>query len=72
MADAPTLTVSLSRKVNLGNYNSAEVFVSVSGIAPGMDADEIASLVAKEGKIAFSVLADAVKEKTDALLQGVL
>lgn len=72
MADELTLSVSLSRKVNLGNYNSAEVFVSVSGVKPGMDEADIHSLVTNEGKIAYSVVAAAVNEKAEALLKGIL
>ena len=69
---SPTLAVSLTRKVNLGNYNSAEVFMSVSGIVPGMDEEAIQSLVNTEGKIAYQKLADAVNEKVSELLKGVL
>jgi len=70
--EQPTLAVSVSRKVNLGNYNSAEVFMSVSGIVPGMDEEAIQSLVNTEGNIAYQKLADAVNEKVSELLKGVL
>ena len=35
------ITVSATRKVNLGNYESADVFLAVSGIKPGTTEAEI-------------------------------
>lgn len=72
MAEDLTLSVSLARKVNLGNYNSAEVFVSISGVKPGMGAEDVNNLLAVEGKIVFAAIAEQMKKKVDDLLQGVL
>ena len=51
----PTITVSMSRKLNLGNYESAECFVSLSGVRAGMTADELAPLMAT-GKVAWELV----------------
>lgn len=57
MSEGLSLSVSVSRKVNLGNYESADFFLSVSGIVPGTTEEEIAALVENEGKIAYRLLA---------------
>lgn len=72
MKEELSLSVSVSRTVTLGNYNSAQVFVSVSGVKPGMDGAEIQDLVNVEGKIAYRYVAEAVNAKVEQLLQGVL
>lgn len=41
----PTITVSMSRKLNLGNFESADVFVSISGIKAGMTTADIEPLL---------------------------
>ena len=48
----PTVTVSMSRKINLGNYESAECFVSVSGVRVDMTDEDIAPLL-QVGKVAW-------------------
>ena len=47
MADTPqpTITVSMARKIKLGNYESADCFVSMSGVTAGMTAEEMAPLL---------------------------
>lgn len=63
----PTITVSVSRKIGLPNYGSADAFVSVSGIKAGATEAEIKELM-DTGKLAWSVLTAALKEKVDATL----
>ena len=41
----PTVTVSISRKINLGNYESADIFFSVNGIEKGTSDQEIEELL---------------------------
>lgn len=59
MADL-TLSVSLSRKVNLGNYESADVFVSVSGASADTTAEEVAALLSNR------IVWDALKAELSA------
>ena len=72
MADQrePTVTVSMSRKINLGNYESAECFVSVSGVREGMTAEEIAPLM-ETGKVAWEQVRAALIEQMRDVRQKV-
>ena len=72
MTDEPTITVSMSRKINLGNYESADVFVSISGIKEGMTAMDIEPLLVA-GRFGWEAAREALieqiritKEKRDA------
>lgn len=69
--DAPPLTVtaSISRKVNLGNYESAEVFVSVSGITLETTEADIDEILAGPGAVAWKKILDAVNHKARKLVQ---
>ena len=51
----PTISVSMSRKLNLGNYESADCFVSISGVRAGMTADDLGPLMAT-GKVAWEAV----------------
>lgn len=65
--NSPTITVSLSRKVNLGNYESADVFISLSGLAAGTTEEEIDELLATTGALAYRKCAAALKEQVAIL-----
>lgn len=56
--DEPTISISMSRKINLGNYESAECFVSISGVRAGMTTEELTPLM-DTGKVAW----DAVRQE---------
>ena len=62
----PTVSVSVAMKINLGNYESADAFVSVSGLQVGASEAEIAELM-DTGKLAWSVLTKALGEKAASL-----
>jgi hypothetical protein len=62
MTDEPTITVSMSRKINLGNYESADCFVSICGIKEGMTAMDIAPLLVA-GKFGWEAAREALIEQ---------
>jgi hypothetical protein len=69
VTDPLTLTASVSRKVNLGNYESQDVFLSVSGITQETTKQEITSLVEGAGEVAYGVIREAVERRITALRQ---
>ena len=55
----PTITVSMARKVNMGNYESADCFVAISGGRAGMTAEEMAPLM-DTAKVAWDLVRAAL------------
>lgn len=66
---SPTVTVSLSRKVNLGNYQSADVFISLNGLPMDVDQAEIDRLLSGPAALAFTSIAAKLREEV-ALVKG--
>lgn len=62
MSDEMTITVSMARKVNMGNFESADCFVSISGIKEGMTAMDIAPLLVA-GKFGWEAAREALIEQ---------
>ena len=55
----PAITVSMSRKINLGNYESAEFFVAITGAKAGMTDEDLAPLVGV-GKLAWDQIREVL------------
>lgn len=58
----PTISISLSRKINTGNYESADVYVCLSGVPVGASEDEIQAML-ETGSLAYTMIAANLKEK---------
>lgn len=63
MTDKLSVSISLSRKMNLGNYESADVFISVSGITDETTESEIDDLIEGNGALAYKKIAAALADK---------
>lgn len=59
----PSMSMSISRKVNLGNYESADVFVSIQGITEDTTPEQIDSLLDMQDKIVYAKLRECLKGK---------
>jgi hypothetical protein len=69
MADTngePTVSVSMGMKINLGSYESADVFCSVSGLHVGATEAEIDELL-DTGRIAYERIREKLKERVSAV-----
>ena len=58
-----TFSVSLSRKINLGNYESADVFVSVSGATAETTQEEVTQLLSN--RIVWDALKDELGRRVN-------
>ena len=54
--------MSMSRKVNMGNYESADLFVSLCGVRTDMTAEELAPLM-DTAKVAWDLVRAALLEQ---------
>ena len=66
--EAPPLTMSLSlsRKINTGNYESVDVFVSVSGITAETTEAEIEQLLGS--RIAWDAIRHDLRAKSEEVI----
>ena len=64
--ERPTITVSLTRKVNLGSYESADAFMAISGIEANMTPDEINALL-ETGYLAWDLMGLALADKVNEI-----
>jgi hypothetical protein len=60
-------SISISMKVNLGNYESAEAYLSVNNITADTTPEEIQSLLDGPVKISYDELKIRMKEKIQQL-----
>jgi hypothetical protein len=65
----PTVSVSVAMKVNLGNYESADAFISVAGLEAGASEAEIEQLL-DTGKLAWSMLTTRLTDKVAEMRKG--
>lgn len=65
-----TATISATRRVNLGNYESADVFVSVSGITMDTTTEEVVALLDGPAKLAYDQLKVRVAARAATLKAG--
>ena len=75
MESTPRITVSTTRKINLGNYESQDVFVCLSGVPISASDDLIASMLLTGEKAVKAISAritslvqDARKNAAHAIL----
>ena len=62
----PTLSISVDMKVNLGDYNSAGAFVSMSGVTADTTPEEMDRVLAN-GKVAWDKLRADLSAKVAAI-----
>lgn len=60
--DGLSLALSLQHKINLGNYESAECFVSVSGVSVNTTPDDIDEIL-DQSKIVYTKIAESLRAK---------
>lgn len=63
------VAVSISRKINLGNYESVDIFMAVSGVEPGATDAEILEALAT-GERAFQLLKAKLADKIGEVKRG--
>lgn len=60
------IAVTLSRRVNLGNYESADASICLSGIEPGATEEQIADMLGT-AKLAWSMIGSELNHKIHQL-----
>ena len=67
----PGVSVSIARKINLGNFESADIFMAVTGLEPGASDAEIEEALAT-GDRAFQILRKHMQARLKAVREGAL
>ncbi len=62
MSDEPRIAITIDRKINLGNYESAAVGIVLSGVAPGASVEEIDAML-DTGRIMYDRMRERLQEK---------
>lgn len=68
--DQLSTSISLSRTVNLGQFESGRLEYSVSGITPETTEEDIEALLDNQGALAYRAIADRMKIKVQNLRKG--
>ena len=69
--DGPRIAITIDRKINLGNYESASVGIVLSGVEVGTTEEEIDAML-DTGRIMFDRMRERLKEKVQATRDSVL
>lgn len=60
------VSVSVSRKINLGNYESADLFVSISKVTKDTPKEEMEAALA-QGRMAYELVKRQVRQQVEAV-----
>lgn len=60
--DKPVLAISLARKINLGNYESADCSMIASGITADMTEQEIDNLINRQAAVVVEMMRKRLAE----------
>jgi hypothetical protein len=67
MKNQITATLALNAKINLGNYESADVYVSVTGLAADTTEQQVRDVLDSSVETAYGVLKGYMHEKVRAI-----
>jgi len=66
-----SMTLSVSMRVNLGNYEHADAFMSISNVTQETTPEEMHALLDGPGRIAYEVLKEKLRPNIADLRQGI-
>ena len=65
MSDEPRVTIAIDQKLNMGNYESATVGITLSSLPAGVTEAEIEALL-DTGRLAYGKMIERLAEKVAA------